>query len=138
MYREDRKANAANEAYARYDRYVTSGAIECVIRGDVMSRYRDSHHGGNLLDNLLTRMEQYATNLESLVQKRTADYEEQKKRAVDLLYRMLPRYVPRYSTVILVQCCFLDRYNRPVPAHYHHCTKYWRVDNVHCSADQYR
>lgn len=40
-------------------------------------------------------MEQYATNLESLVEERTADYLEQKRRAEDLLYMMLPRLVKR-------------------------------------------
>lgn len=49
--------------------------------------------GGSLLDNLLSRMEQYAYNLESLVEERTADYLEQKKKAEDLLYLMLPRLV---------------------------------------------
>jgi len=46
-----------------------------------------------LLDNLLSRMEQYAYNLEGLVEARTADYLEQKKKAEDLLYMMLPRFV---------------------------------------------
>ena len=46
---------------------------------------------GNILDNLLHRMEQYANNLEGLVEERTADYLEQKKRAEDLLYMMLPK-----------------------------------------------
>ena len=48
---------------------------------------------GNILDNLLQRMEQYANNLEALVEERTADYLEQKKRAEDLLYMMLPKWV---------------------------------------------
>ena len=55
---------------------------------DVVYRDGDS---GNLLDNLLSRMEQYANNLEGLVEERTADYLEQKKRAEDLLYLMLPK-----------------------------------------------
>jgi len=38
-------------------------------------------------------MEQYAYNLEGLVEARTADYLEQKKKAEDLLYMMLPRFV---------------------------------------------
>ncbi|XP_052826119.1 atrial natriuretic peptide receptor 1 [Octopus bimaculoides] len=48
---------------------------------------------GNLLDNLLSRMEQYANNLEALVEERTGDFLEQKKRAEDLLYSMLPKSV---------------------------------------------
>jgi len=57
------------------------------------SIFRDGDSSGNLLDNLLSRMEQYANNLETLVEERTADYLEQKKRAEDLLYMMLPRSV---------------------------------------------
>ncbi len=51
------------------------------------------------MDNLLKRMEQYANNLESLVQERTADYLEEKRKAEDLLYQLLPRYVllPSYT-----------------------------------------
>ncbi|XP_069101885.1 atrial natriuretic peptide receptor 1-like isoform X3 [Argopecten irradians] len=48
---------------------------------------------GNILDNLLSRMEQYANNLEALVEERTSDYLEQKKKAEDLLYMMLPKSV---------------------------------------------
>ncbi|CAD5111742.1 DgyrCDS1025 [Dimorphilus gyrociliatus] len=47
----------------------------------------------NILEQLLSRMEQYAENLESLVEERTADYLEQKKRAENLLYMMLPKSV---------------------------------------------
>jgi hypothetical protein len=46
---------------------------------------------GDILDNLLSRMEQYANNLEALVEERTSDYLEQKRRAEDLLYSMLPK-----------------------------------------------
>ncbi|RZC36846.1 receptor type guanylyl cyclase-like, partial [Asbolus verrucosus] len=48
---------------------------------------------GNLLDNLLARMEQYANNLESLVEERTADYLEEKRRCEELLYQLLPKSV---------------------------------------------
>ena len=46
--------------------------------------------GSNIMDNLMKRMEQYANNLESLVEDRTKAYMEEKKRAEELLYRMLP------------------------------------------------
>jgi atrial natriuretic peptide receptor A len=36
-------------------------------------------------------MEQYANNLESLVEERTADYLEEKKKCEDLLYELLPQ-----------------------------------------------
>lgn len=45
------------------------------------------------MDNLLSRMEQYAYNLEGLVEQRTAEYMEAKKKAEDLLYMMLPELV---------------------------------------------
>lgn len=41
----------------------------------------------------MRRMEQYANNLESLVEERTNAYMDEKKRAEDLLYRMMPVYV---------------------------------------------
>ena len=44
------------------------------------------------MDNLMSRMEQYANNLESLVEERTTAYLDEKKRAEELLYRMLPVY----------------------------------------------
>lgn len=47
----------------------------------------------NLLDNLLTRMEQYANNLEALVQDRTKDYLEQKRKCEELLDQLLPKSV---------------------------------------------
>ncbi|XP_043090655.1 atrial natriuretic peptide receptor 1 isoform X2 [Puntigrus tetrazona] len=47
----------------------------------------------NILDNLLSRMEQYACNLEEIVSERTAELQEEKKRAEGLLTQMLPRCV---------------------------------------------
>lgn len=47
----------------------------------------------NFFDNLLKRMEQYATNLEELVEERTSKYLHEKKRAEDLLYRLLPQSI---------------------------------------------
>ncbi|MPC39807.1 Receptor-type guanylate cyclase gcy-28 [Portunus trituberculatus] len=51
------------------------------------------NESGNILDNLLSRMEQYANNLEALVQERTADYLEEKRRCEELLYQLLPKSV---------------------------------------------
>ena len=63
---------------------------------------RDGDSGGNLLDNLLLRMEQYACNLEGLVEERTADYLEQKQRAENLLYMMLPQYVLQCTQYVYI------------------------------------
>ncbi|XP_023227111.1 atrial natriuretic peptide receptor 1-like [Centruroides sculpturatus] len=51
------------------------------------------NESGNILDNLLSRMEQYANNLEALVEERTADYLEEKRKAENLLYELLPKSV---------------------------------------------
>ncbi|GFO01840.1 guanylate cyclase [Plakobranchus ocellatus] len=48
---------------------------------------------GDILDNLLSRMEQYANNLEALVEERTSDYLMEKRKAEELLYNMLPKSV---------------------------------------------
>lgn len=50
------------------------------------------NESGNILDNLLKRMEQYANNLESLVDERTQDYFEEKRKCEELLYQLLPKY----------------------------------------------
>lgn len=48
-------------------------------------------YGSNILDNLLSRMEQYANNLEELVEERTQAYHEEKRKAEALLYQILPQ-----------------------------------------------
>ncbi|XP_077987402.1 atrial natriuretic peptide receptor 1-like [Glandiceps talaboti] len=47
----------------------------------------------NILDNLLTRMEQYANNLEGIVAQRTSQLVEEQKRSEQLLHQLLPRSV---------------------------------------------
>ncbi|XP_062845261.1 atrial natriuretic peptide receptor 2 [Trichomycterus rosablanca] len=47
----------------------------------------------SILNNLLSRMEQYANNLEKLVEERTQAYLEEKRRAENLLYQILPHSV---------------------------------------------
>lgn len=59
----------------------------------LMRKLNKSGDTGNILDNLLSRMEQYANNLEGLVTKRTEQYLEEKQKAEDLLYSMLPKFV---------------------------------------------
>lgn len=48
---------------------------------------------GNFINNLLQRMEQYANNLEVLVEQRTRDYMEEKLKCENLLYQLLPKSV---------------------------------------------
>lgn len=45
-----------------------------------------------LTENLLARMEQYANELESIVDCRTAELAEEKKKTEELLYQILPKY----------------------------------------------
>ena len=47
------------------------------------------------MDNMIQKMEAYAMNLEEIVQSRTAELLEEKKKSDELLYRMLPSYVPQ-------------------------------------------
>ena len=58
-------------------------ALNCICRQNKAS--------GNILDNLLSRMENYAGNLESLVEERTRAFLDEKKKSEELLYRVLPR-----------------------------------------------
>lgn len=45
----------------------------------------------NIFDNMMALMEKYAFNLEELVQHRTMQLSEEKKKTENLLLRMLPR-----------------------------------------------
>uniref|UniRef100_A0A5K3FFW0 guanylate cyclase n=1 Tax=Mesocestoides corti TaxID=53468 RepID=A0A5K3FFW0_MESCO len=58
-----------------------------------MRKFNESGDTGNLLDNLLSRMEQYANNLEDLVAERTDQYLIEKKKVEELLYSILPKSV---------------------------------------------
>jgi hypothetical protein len=49
---------------------------------DIVCRVADS---GNIMDNLLARMELYASNLETLAYERTVSYLNQKKHVEDLV-----------------------------------------------------
>lgn len=45
------------------------------------------------MDNILQRLEQYSANLEFLVEERTQDYMEEKRKCEELLYQLLPKSV---------------------------------------------
>uniref|UniRef100_A0A8D3BQM7 Guanylate cyclase n=1 Tax=Scophthalmus maximus TaxID=52904 RepID=A0A8D3BQM7_SCOMX len=61
--------------------------------GTIKILLRKQGYGSNILDNLLSRMEQYANNLEELVEERTQAYHEEKRKAEALLYQILPHSV---------------------------------------------
>ncbi|KAK3911863.1 Atrial natriuretic peptide receptor 1 [Frankliniella fusca] len=67
------------------------------------------HESGNILDNLLSRMEQYANNLEFLVDERTSDYLEEKRKCEELLYQLLPKSVA--SQLISGQSVMAETYD---------------------------
>lgn len=45
----------------------------------------------NIFDNMMAIMEKYATNLEELVDEKTDQLREEKKKTEELLHQMLPR-----------------------------------------------
>jgi atrial natriuretic peptide receptor A len=70
-------------------------------------------------------MEQYAQNLESLVEERTRDYFEEKKKCEELLYQLLP--VSIASQLINGKSVMAETYEqvmliRTICAHLHACT----------------
>ncbi|XP_064646781.1 speract receptor-like [Lineus longissimus] len=47
----------------------------------------------NIMDNMVSIMERYANNLESIIEERTQELVEEKKKTDELLYQMLPKSV---------------------------------------------
>ncbi|XP_055387784.1 atrial natriuretic peptide receptor 1 [Condylostylus longicornis] len=64
------------------------GSLKSTIR-----RINKENETGNIVDNLMKRMERYANNLEGLVQERTRDYLEEKRKCEEVLYQLLPKSV---------------------------------------------
>ncbi|XP_025194513.1 atrial natriuretic peptide receptor 1 [Melanaphis sacchari] len=75
----------------------------------VIRKLNKDYESNNILDNLLSRMEQYANNLEALVEERTADYLEEKRKCEELLYQLLPKSVA--SQLILGQSVVAETYD---------------------------
>ncbi|KAI1295476.1 Atrial natriuretic peptide receptor 1 [Halotydeus destructor] len=62
----------------------------------IRSTFRRSnlaYDSDNLLENLLSRMEQYTNNLEQLAEQRTNAFLEEKHRTEELLYQVLPKSI---------------------------------------------
>ncbi|XP_050680105.1 atrial natriuretic peptide receptor 2-like [Leptidea sinapis] len=62
------------------------------------------------LDLLLTQVEQYANSLEALVEERTSDYLEEKRKCEELLYQLLPKSVA--SQLIMGQPVMAETYDQ--------------------------
>ncbi|XP_069679503.1 atrial natriuretic peptide receptor 1-like isoform X3 [Periplaneta americana] len=90
----------AEEAADRPDFHALKAAIR---------KLNSDYESGNILDNLLSRMEQYANNLEALVEERTSDYLEEKRKCEELLYQLLPKSVA--SQLILGQSVIAETYD---------------------------
>lgn len=54
------------------------------------------------MDDMLKRMEQYANNLESLVEEKTAQLSLEKRRIEELLFQVLPRFTFFIDFIIIV------------------------------------
>lgn len=67
--------------------------LDFTVLKTIIRKINKENESGNILDNLLQRMEQYANNLEALVEERTQDYFEEKRKCEELLYQLLPRSV---------------------------------------------
>jgi hypothetical protein len=46
----------------------------------------------NVIDNMIRMLEQHTEHLEELVESRTQELDEEKKKVENLLYNILPRY----------------------------------------------
>lgn len=68
--------------------------------------FRDNETS-NLVDNLLKRMEQYATNLEGLVEERTQEYLAEKKKVEELLHQLLPPSVADQVIIFILSCIYV-------------------------------
>lgn len=59
----------------------------------IITLFRSRGYCENLMDDLVLRMEQYANNLEALVEEKTDQLSQEKRRSEELLFQVLPRLV---------------------------------------------
>ena len=75
-----------------FGHFVYAQFSDCSFSGQTLILLnRGNIRGKNVLDALLHRMEQYANNLEGLVEERTNAFLEEKKKSEELLYQVLPK-----------------------------------------------
>ena len=67
------------------------------------------------MDNMLDMMEKYANNLEEIVEHRTSELVDEKKKTDSLLYRMLPRYALQLKATSCYSVCVTLL--RPIDTH---------------------
>ena len=71
-----------------------------------VKRINKEARSGNIMDNLLSRMEQYANNLESLVEERTQSYLDEKRRCeVRVLYHVIHPTALHCTVTTPRTCC---------------------------------
>ncbi len=66
---------------------------------EIYIRYFVCNRQINVIDNMIRMLERHAENLEGLVQERTRELHEEKKKVENLLYNILPRYVHVLLTI---------------------------------------
>uniref|UniRef100_T1KEH2 Guanylate cyclase n=1 Tax=Tetranychus urticae TaxID=32264 RepID=T1KEH2_TETUR len=81
----------SREPHSRPDFNHIKREIRLIARSS--GQNEDSPENTTLTEKLLQRMEQYATELESIVEQRTSELAEEKKKTEELLYQILPRVV---------------------------------------------
>ena len=57
----------------------------------------------NIVDNMISKLEKYANNLEEIVEQRTIELIEERKKSDTLLYRMLPKYTFHFAKLSIIK-----------------------------------